>query len=102
LLPIDALLLLTNIGTLFAFVIVCGAVLVMRRTNPNAERPFRCPLVPIVPVTGIVLCLTMMFSLPVDNWWRLIIWLAIGLVVYFSYGIHHSKLRARTASGDLT
>jgi len=102
LLPIDALLLLTNIGTLFAFVIVCGAVLVMCRTNPNAERPFRCPMVPIVPILGIVLCLTMMFSLPVDNWWRLIIWLGIGLVVYFLYGIRHSKLRARTAAGDLT
>lgn len=101
-LPIDALLLLTNIGTLFAFVIVCGAVLVMRRINPTAERPFRCPLVPVVPVLGIVLCLTMMFSLPVDNWWRLIIWLVIGLVVYFSYGIRHSKQRERTASGDLT
>lgn len=99
LLPIDALLLLTNIGTLFAFVIVCGAVLVMRRINPTAERPFRCPMVPVVPILGILLCLTMMFSLPSDNWWRLIIWLGIGLVVYFSYGMHHSKLRERTAAG---
>ncbi|MFO0814395.1 MAG: amino acid permease [Gemmatales bacterium] len=100
LLPIDALLLLTNIGTLFAFVIVCGAVLVMRRTNPNAERPFRCPMVPVVPLLGIILCLTMMFSLPVDNWWRLIAWLAIGLVVYFLYGKHHSKLKQRMDAGQ--
>ena len=56
-LPIDALLHLTNIGTLFAFVIVCAAVLIMRRTNPDAERPFRCPLVPLVPILGIGLCL---------------------------------------------
>src|SRR6185436_9026668 len=82
-LPIDALLHLTNIGTLFAFVIVCGAVLIMRRTNPEAARPFRCPLVPIVPVLGILCCLLLMLSLPAANWWRLIAWLAIGLVIYF-------------------
>jgi APA family basic amino acid/polyamine antiporter len=102
LLPIDALLHLTNIGTLFAFVIVCSAVLIMRRTNPKAERPFRCPLVPVVPALGIFLCLMMMFSLPAANWLRLIIWLGIGFVIYFLYGIHHSKLRERTAAGDLT
>jgi APA family basic amino acid/polyamine antiporter len=92
-LPIDALLHLTNIGTLFAFVIVCGAVLIMRRTNPNANRPFRCPLVPVVPILGIALCLLLMFSLPAANWWRLIAWLGIGLVIYFGYGQKHSTLR---------
>ena len=92
-LPIDALLHLTNIGTLFAFVIVCGAVLIMRKTNPNANRPFRCPLVPVVPVLGIALCLLLMFSLPAANWWRLIAWLGIGLVIYFAYGQKHSTLR---------
>jgi APA family basic amino acid/polyamine antiporter len=91
-LPIDALLHLTNIGTLFAFVIVCAAVLIMRRTNPEAERPFRCPLVPIIPVLGIGFCLLLMLSLPPANWWRLIIWLALGLVIYFLYGRHHSHL----------
>ena len=91
-LPIDALLHLTNIGTLFAFVIVCGAVLIMRKTNPNAHRPFRCPLVPIVPVLGIGACLMLMFSLPAANWWRLFAWLAIGLVIYLCYGRHHSIL----------
>src|SRR5438128_788883 len=92
LLPIDALLHLTNIGTLFAFVIVCGAVLIMRRTNPEAERPFRCPLVPVVPVLGIASCLLLMFSLPAANWLRLAAWLLIGLVIYFGYGRHHSIL----------
>lgn len=92
LLPIDALLHLTNIGTLFAFVIVCGAVLIMRRTNPDAERPFRCPLVPIVPSLGIACCLLLMFSLPAANWLRLIGWLVLGLCIYFFYGRHHSIL----------
>jgi APA family basic amino acid/polyamine antiporter len=92
LLPIDALLHLTNIGTLFAFTIVCGAVLIMRRTNPDAERPFRCPMVPLIPILGILCCLLLMFSLPAANWWRLIVWLAIGLTIYFSYGRHHSIL----------
>jgi amino acid transporter len=91
-LPIDALLHLTNIGTLFAFAIVCGAVLIMRRTNPEAERPFRCPLVPLVPILGIGSCVLLMLSLPADNWWRLIGWLALGLLIYFSYGRRHSLL----------
>jgi APA family basic amino acid/polyamine antiporter len=92
LLPIDALLHLTNIGTLFAFVIVCGAVLIMRRTNPDAPRPFRCPFVPVVPILGIATCLLLMFSLPPANWYRLLGWLAIGLCIYFFYGRHHSVL----------
>ncbi len=97
LLPIDALLQLTNIGTLFAFAIVCAAVLVMRRTNPQAERPFRCPWVPVVPVLGILCCLALMLSLPAANWWRLIVWLAIGLFIYFAYSRRHSVM-ARMAS----
>lgn len=91
-LPIKWLLLLTNIGTLFAFAIVCGAVLIMRRTNPDAERPFRCPLVPIVPILGIACCLLLMFSLPAGNWARLGGWLVIGLTIYYFYGRHHSVL----------
>jgi APA family basic amino acid/polyamine antiporter len=92
LLPIAALLELANIGTLFAFAIVCGAVLIMRRTNPDAPRPFRCPLVPVVPILGIVCCLVLMLSLPVGNWIRLIVWLAIGLCIYIFYGRYHSIL----------
>jgi APA family basic amino acid/polyamine antiporter len=94
-LPIDALLHMTNIGTLFAFLIVCEAVLIMRRTNPGADRPFRAPLYPFVPVLGILSCLTLMFSLPVANWYRLVVWMAIGFVLYFTYGYKHSELRKR-------
>ena len=92
LLPIDILSELVNIGTLLAFAIVCTAVLVMRKTNPDAERPFRAPLVPLVPILGIVFCLTLMLSLPSVNWLRLAVWLGIGLVIYFAYGRHHSRL----------
>ena len=73
----------------------CGAVLVMRRTNPNANRPFRAPMVPLIPILGILTCLLLMFSLPAENWYRLIIWMAIGFVIYFSYGYKHSHLRKR-------
>ncbi|MDQ3653057.1 MAG: amino acid permease [Acidobacteriota bacterium] len=92
LLPIDALLQMTNIGTLFAFVVVCAAVLIMRRTNPDAVRPFRCPFVPLVPILGILSCLLLMFSLPTANWVRLIGWLLLGLAIYFLYSRHHSVL----------
>ncbi|MBL0211694.1 MAG: amino acid permease [Holophagaceae bacterium] len=100
-LPIDALLHLTNIGTLFAFVIVCGAVLIMRRTNPDAERPFRCPMVPVVPIMGILMCLLLMFSLPAANWLRLLAWLALGMAIYFFYGRHHSVIRKQMESGEV-
>jgi APA family basic amino acid/polyamine antiporter len=96
-LPISVLLMLVNMGTLFAFVIVCAAVLIMRRTHPEAERPFRVPFVPLVPILGILSCLLLMFSLPSENWLRLIVWLVIGLVIYFVYGRKHSTLaRLRT------
>lgn len=97
LLPIEALLQMTNIGTLFAFAIVCTAVLIMRRVNPTAERPFRCPFVPVVPVLGILMCLVLMFSLPAANWLRLIGWLALGLVIYFTYSMRHSFMKAYLA-----
>ncbi len=99
LLPIDALLSMTNIGTLFAFTVVCAAVLIMRRINPEAERPFRCPLVPLVPILGIVLCIMLMLSLPPANWWRLIVWLAVGLVIYVFYSRHHSVMRKSADQG---
>jgi APA family basic amino acid/polyamine antiporter len=98
-LPIDVLLMLVNMGTLLAFIIVCAAVLIMRRTNPNAERPFRAPWVPFVPVMGILSCLLLMLSLPSENWLRLIVWLAIGLAIYFSYGRRHSVLAVERANG---
>jgi basic amino acid/polyamine antiporter, APA family len=98
-LPIDALLHLTNIGTLLAFTIVCAAVLIMRKTNPNAERPFRAPLVPFVPIMGILSCLLLMFSLPAANWWRLFVWLGIGLLIYIFYSRHHSVLARMRKAG---
>ncbi len=91
-LPIQVLLMLVNMGTLFAFVMVCAAVLIMRRTHPEAERPFRCPWVPAVPLLGIASCLMLMFSLPAENWLRLAVWLAIGLAIYFAYGRKRSIL----------
>jgi APA family basic amino acid/polyamine antiporter len=97
--PIDFLLHLTNIGTLLAFVIVCAAVLIMRRRHPEHPRPFRCPGVPVVPILGIAGCLLLMFSLPAGNWWRLAAWLAAGLVIYFLYGIRHSVIREQARKG---
>lgn len=91
-LPLRILAELVNIGTLLAFVIVCGAVLVMRRTHPEAERPFRAPLVPLVPIMGIGTCLLLMFSLPAENWLRLAVWLLIGFVIYFWYSRYHSVM----------
>jgi APA family basic amino acid/polyamine antiporter len=92
LVPLRILAELVNIGTLLAFVIVCAAVLIMRRTYPEAERPFRCPWVPLMPILGIIFCLLLMFSLPAENWLRLIIWLLLGFVIYFSYGRYHSVM----------
>jgi basic amino acid/polyamine antiporter, APA family len=92
-LPLDVLLILVNMGTLLAFVMVAVAVLVMRRTHPDAHRPFRAPLVPLTPILGIVSCLVLMFSLPPETWLRLLVWLAIGFLIYFGYGRRHSHLR---------
>ena len=91
-LPLTILADLVNIGTLLAFVIVCSAVLIMRKTNPNAERPFRAPLGAFVPIAGIAICLLLMFSLPTENWYRLVVWLAIGMAIYFGYGRSHSVM----------
>ncbi len=98
-LPLRVLTGLINIGTLLAFVIVCAAVLIMRRTHPEAERPFKAPLVPLLPVLGIASCLLLMFSLPAENWLRLFGWLLLGLVIYFGYGRRHSVM-CRLAAVD--
>ena len=92
--PIDDIGKMVNIGTLLAFVIVSIAVLVLRQTNPSQPRPFRTPWVPIVPILGIVSNGYMMYKLGWINWARLFIWLAIGLVVYFTYSRHHSRVQA--------
>ena len=99
-LPISLLGELVSIGTLLAFVIVCGGVWYLRVKEPNRERPFRTPMVPLVPILGILVCFAMMAFLPLDTWLRLIVWMAIGIVLYFFYGRHHSVLgRAELAGG---
>jgi len=92
--PIDDIGRMVNIGTLLAFVIVSIAVMVLRRTNPDQPRPFRTPWVPLIPILGVIANGYMMYKLGWVNWARLIIWLFIGLVVYFTYGRHHSKVQA--------
>lgn len=85
---------LTSIGTLLAFVLVCIGVIILRKTRPDLPRAFRCPAVPAVPILGILVCLAMMVALGWETWLRLIVWLVIGFVIYFTYSIKHSKLRA--------
>jgi basic amino acid/polyamine antiporter, APA family len=84
---------LTNIGTLFAFILVCFGVVILRRTDPNRPRPFRVPMVPWFPILGVVFCVALMLSLPVLTWIRFVVWLIIGLFIYFFYGIRNSRLR---------
>jgi APA family basic amino acid/polyamine antiporter len=93
LVPIDILGELVSIGTLLAFVIVCAGVWVLRVKRPDMARPFRTPWVPVVPIFGILVCAYLMASLPRDTWLRLLIWLVIGMLVYFGYGRHHSRVQ---------
>ena len=95
--PIDDIGKMVNIGTLLAFVIVSVAVMVLRRTNPDQPRPFRTPWVPLVPILGVISNGYMMYKLGWVNWARLVIWLAIGLVVYFTYSVKHSRVQAIAA-----
>jgi APA family basic amino acid/polyamine antiporter len=92
-LPLAVLGELVSIGTLFAFAIVCISVLVLRKTRPDLKRPFKTPWVPFVPVAGALICIAQMAALPLATWLRLLIWLALGLLVYFFYGMSHSKQR---------
>ncbi len=93
LVPINVLGEMVSIGTLFAFILVCGAVIYLRRSDKYAARPFRVPGVPVVPILGILFCLLLMSGLPLFTWLRLLIWMAIGLGLYFTYGHRHSVLR---------
>src|SRR5262249_49269547 len=92
LLPISVLGNLVSIGTLFAFIIVCLGVWILRNKRPELQRPFHTPGVPIVPLLGIAVSLLLMASLSLDTWIRLVVWLAIGQVIYFAYSRHHSSL----------
>jgi basic amino acid/polyamine antiporter, APA family len=90
--PIQLVGEMTSIGTLFAFVLVCGGILLMRKSHPDLPRPFRTPLVPIVPILGILANLALMAGLGWENWARLFIWMGLGLVIYFTYSRHHSRV----------
>ncbi|WP_164016502.1 amino acid permease [Pyxidicoccus trucidator] len=90
--PIGLLGQLVSIGTLFAFVVVCGGVLVLRYRSPELPRPFRTPFVPVVPVLGILICMSLMVGLGLETWLRLLGWLALGLAIYFGYGRKHSRI----------
>jgi APA family basic amino acid/polyamine antiporter len=91
---------LTNIGTLFAFILVCCGVIVLRRKDPARPRPFRVPLVPVFPLLGVILCFALMLSLPIETWLRFFVWLILGLFIYFFYGARHSRLTEGIDAGD--
>ncbi|WP_434111737.1 amino acid permease [Paraburkholderia caffeinilytica] len=91
--PINVLGEMVSIGTLFAFILVCGAVIYLRRSDASATRPFRAPGVPVIPILGILFCLLLMAGLPLVTWLRLFVWLIIGLIIYGIYGRNHSRLR---------
>jgi APA family basic amino acid/polyamine antiporter len=97
LLPLQILGQLVNIGTLLAFALVCAGVWILRVKRPELERPFKVPLMPVIPILGILCCVGLMATLPLDTWLRLLIWLAIGFVIYFGYGKKHSKLQGELA-----
>lgn len=90
---------MVSIGTLFAFCLVCIGVIVLRKTSPLAVRPFRTPFVPLVPILGVIVCVSLMASLPIESWERLAIWMLIGVVIYYFYGKRHSKIRAEVEAG---
>jgi APA family basic amino acid/polyamine antiporter len=95
LLPLQLLGQLVNIGTLLAFVLVCAGVWILRSKRPDLERPFKTPLVPFVPIMGILTCFGLMLTLPADTWIRLLVWLLIGFSIYFGYSRKHSVLRTK-------
>jgi basic amino acid/polyamine antiporter, APA family len=98
-LPLQLLGQLVNIGTLLAFVLVSAGVLVLRKSRPDLERPFKTPWVPFVPIMGVLCCLGLMATLPADTWLRLIVWLLIGFTIYFGYSRRHSVLQRQLAAG---
>ncbi|MET9066107.1 amino acid permease [Streptosporangium sandarakinum] len=102
LVPLSAIAELVNIGTLFAFVIVSIAVVVLRRTRPDLPRSFRTPLVPLVPILSVLACLYLMLNLPVETWIRFVVWMILGVVVYAVYGYRHSRVAGREVSAGKT
>jgi len=106
-LPINVLSVLVSMGTLLAFVLVCIGILILRKTSPELERPFRTPGLPWVPILGTLFCLAQMISLPVQTWVRLVIWLAIGMAIYFTYGrrraaaVREGRIAVRAIDPDI-
>lgn len=97
--PLDALAEMVSIGTLFAFTVVAIAVAVLRRTKPDMKRPFRTPLVPLIPILSAASCVALMSALAVETWLRFLVWLAVGMLIYFLYGRQHSKLEHDARTG---
>lgn len=95
---IDELATLVNIGTLFAFVVVALGVLVLRRTRPDLHRAFRTPWVPLIPVLSVAASVWLMLNLPAETWLRFAIWMALGAIIYFSYGRRHSRINDAVGS----
>ncbi len=96
--PLAELATLVNIGTLFAFLVVSIAVMVLRRTRPDLPRAFRTPWVPVIPVLSVLACLFVMINLPVETWLRFLAWMVIGIIVYSGYGYRHSRVRRAEAA----
>src|SRR5690606_24139261 len=88
--PVSDLGHMVSIGTLFAFTLVCIGVIILRKKDPQLDRPFKTPLVPLIPILGIIICVTMMAGLPIESWERLAIWMALGIIIYFGYSKSHS------------
>ncbi|MDQ3841285.1 MAG: amino acid permease, partial [Actinomycetota bacterium] len=93
---------LTNIGTLFAFILVSIGIIVLRRTNPDLRRAFRTPLVPVTPILAALICLYLMVSLPLGTWARFVGWMILGLVIYFVYGFRFSRLGREESTEEAT
>ena len=100
LVPLSEIVKLVNIGTLFAFFLVNIGVIILRRTQPEMERPFRVPFVPVFPIIGMILIVYLMTKLPWDTWARFVFWLVLGLVIYYVYGRHHSRLQIANRDGE--
>ena len=99
LVPLSEIVKLVNVGTLFAFVLVNVGVIILRRTRPDMPRPYRVPWSPVLPILGVLFAVYLMTDLPIDTWIRFVVWLLIGVVIYFAYGYRHSKVRRDALAG---